>query len=173
MAKRIAFLLMIVAACAAAANAQPLRPADEEAVRKVVLSVEKALNDRDMKAYRDQFWDDADWINVMGMYWHGKENVSTAHEVYMSSVFKDGGYSLTDMSVRGVAPDVAVVVATEHTIDQTSPGGNKIPAGENRLSFVLVKRDGQWKIVLGHNTPVEPRAKPFDPIGSHWRPKAQ
>jgi uncharacterized protein (TIGR02246 family) len=40
------------------------------------------------------------------------------------------------------------------------------PSDEDRLSIVLTKRDGQWRIAHGHNTVIDPAAKRFDPVNS-------
>ena len=170
---KLFIMVWFVLAAVGAVNAQTMNAKDEAAIKRVVLAVGQALNDHDIKAYSEQFWDDADWINVMGMHWRGKANVVAAHEAYMSTVFHNGGYTYSDLIVNQAAANVAVVVKTEHTIEQTSPSGFKIPAGDDRLSFVVVKRNGKWKVLHGHNTPVDARAKPFDPIESHWRPKSQ
>jgi uncharacterized protein (TIGR02246 family) len=134
------------------------------------MSVPEAMNHKDWKAYGALFAEDADWINVVGMFWHGKKNLVEAHEAYASSVFRNGGFTYSDMLIRGVAPGVAVVVVTEHTVEQVAPDGvTKLPPSQDRLSFVVVKRNGQWRITLGHNTGVNQAAAAGDPTKG-WRP---
>jgi|SRR5579862_1916913 len=145
--------------------AQTLSKADENAIRAIVIAVPEALDHKDMKAYAELFADDADWINVVGMHWTGKAAVVKAHAVYLKTVFRDGGMSTGDMSIRAVTPDVAIVVVTEiNNGGGILPDGSKAPPGSGRLTYVLVKRDGNWKITHGHNTSIDPKAQPFDPI---------
>ena len=150
-------------------NAQTLSKPDEIAIRTVVMTVPEALNQKDMKMYADLFADDADWINVVGMHWRGKAAVVKAHEVYLKTIFRDGGMSTRDMTIRAVTPVVAIAVVTQD--DKGGgilPDGSKAPPGSGRLTYVLVKRGGKWKITHGHNTIIDPNAQPFDPINSNW-----
>ena len=41
-------------------------------------------------------------------------------------------------------------------------------ASKDILSFILVKRDGQSKIVHGHKTIVLPDVQPYDPVNNGW-----
>ena len=151
--------------------AQTFAVSDETAIRALITAVPKAMNDKDWKAYAALFADDADWINVVGMFWHGKDNVVKSHAAYGSTVFRNGGFTYSDILIRDVAPNVAVVVVTEHSVEQLAPDGvTKLPGGEERLSFVVVKRSGQWKITLGHNTSVNKFAEAGDPTKG-WKPK--
>ncbi len=148
--------------------AQTLRKADETSIRAIVAAVPEALDRKDMKTYADLFADDADWINVVGMHWRGKAAVVKAHEVYLKTVFRDGGMSTGDIEVRAVTPDVAIAVVTELDTAGILPDGSKAPPGSGRLTYVLVKRGGKWKITHGHNTTIDPNAQRFDPIKSDW-----
>lgn len=153
-------------------HAQTLSKPDEMAIRTIVMAVPEALNQKDMKMYADLFADDADWINVVGMHWRGKAAVVKAHEVYLKTIFRDGGMSTRDMTIRAVTSDVAIAVVTQD--DKGGgilPDGTKAPPGSGRLTYVLVKRGGKWKITHGHNTVIDPNAQPFDPINSNWSGK--
>jgi uncharacterized protein (TIGR02246 family) len=123
--------------------------------------------------YADLFADDADGINVVGMHWRGKTAVVKAHQAYFKTAFRDGGMSTADMSIRAVTPDVAIVVVTEiNRGGGILPDGSKAAPGSGRLTYVLVKRGGKWKITHGHNTTIDPNAKRFDPVNSNWTAEA-
>ena len=163
--------IAIVAAALFSANslaAQTLSKADETAIRSTVTAVPEALDRKDMKMYADLFADDADWINVVGMHWRGKAAVVKAHQVYLKTVFRDGGMSTGDIEIRAVTPDVAIAVVTELDTAGVLPDGSNAPPGSGRLTYVLVKRGGKWKITHGHNTTIDPNAQRFDPINSNW-----
>jgi len=164
-------MAVIFAASCCWMHAQSPSASDEAAIKSLILAVPEAMNHKDWKAYGDLFAEDADWINVVGMFWHGKENVVKAHAAYASTVFRNGGFTYSDMSIREVAPSVVVVVVTEHSVEQVAPDGvTKLPPGQGRLSFVVVKRNGEWKITLGHNTGVLEAAEAEDPTKG-WKPK--
>ena len=155
----------------------PLSANDESEIKKLIMSVQDAMNAPDLntykKAYSELFTDNTDWINSVGMYWQGKKNVLLAHETYFDTAFKNGGWFFTDMTIRQIGFHSAVVVVTEHTTKEThTPSGDTVqPGGKTKLSFVVVKQNGKWLISHGHNTPINQQAKPFDPIAGGWRPK--
>jgi ketosteroid isomerase-like protein len=64
-----------------------------------------------------------------------------------------------------VTSDVAIVVVTEiNRGGGILPDGSKALPGSGRLTYVLVKRRGVWKITHGHNTTIDPNALRFDPV---------
>lgn len=146
--------------------APPLSAQDQAAIGAIVRAVPEALNHKDMKAYAELFDDDADWINVVGMHWRGKANVVKAHTIYLKTLFSKGGMSTAQMSIRAVTADVAIAVVTENDKGGVLPDGSKAPPGSGRLTYVLVKRNGTWKITHGHNTGINFAAQRFDPINA-------
>ena len=106
------------------------------------------------------------------MHWRGKAAVVKAHEVYLKTVFRNGGMSTGDLGIRAVTSDVAIAVVTELDSGGILPNGSKAPPGSGRLTYLLVKRGGKWKITHGHNTTIDPNAQRFDPMNSDWTGKA-
>src|SRR5262245_23015752 len=49
-----------------------LTPADYKAIREILKDQEAAWNKHDMNAFTKAFRDDAQGVNVAGMYWQGK-----------------------------------------------------------------------------------------------------
>ena len=54
-------------------------PSDEEAVRKVVNEFPEAWNRHDMNAFGALFAPDADFVNVVGVRWKGREAIQMNH----------------------------------------------------------------------------------------------
>ena len=46
-------------------------------VKSVVASLAESWNRHDMAAFAAAFCDDADFVNVIGMHWHGREEIET------------------------------------------------------------------------------------------------
>ncbi len=61
---------------------------DDEALRQVLASYEAAWKMHDMRALAPLFRDDAVWVNVVGMYWRGKDAVVRAHAAFHETIFK-------------------------------------------------------------------------------------
>src|SRR5271157_5976301 len=71
------------------ASANALSKEDDQAVRKTIASVEEAWNAHDMKAMGRLFTEDAEFINVVGMHWRGRDDIVAAHEAYHKTSFKN------------------------------------------------------------------------------------
>ena len=141
-----------------------LAAGDEQAARRVVSAYETAWNRHDMSALADVFAEDAEWVNIVGMWWRGKADVVQAHTVFHETMFRDTPLHFTDTAIRTVAPGVMVAIATVEVGSFPTPDGRTMPASGNRMTFVLAQRQGQWKIVNGHNTVIDPIAAPHDPV---------
>ena len=70
---------------------------------------------------------------------------------------------MEDVTIRAIAPDVAIAVATFH-FGGVDPAG-KTEDTRTRASVVVIKRGGSWKIVHFHNTVINPEIQgPGDPV---------
>lgn len=146
------------------AGANGLSREDDQAVRKVVAGFEEAWNTHDMKALARLFREDAEWVNVVGMHWHGRDEIMVAHTAFHRTSFKNHSYRTDAVETRSVAPGVAVAVATETFGAFTQPDGRVRPESRDRLSYVLVKGPEGWKIAHGHNVVIDEAAVKHDPV---------
>ena len=62
---------------------------DEKAIRKLVATNEAGWNSHDMKMLGFVFRDDAEFINVVGMHWRGKDAIVKAHAAFHETSFKE------------------------------------------------------------------------------------
>jgi uncharacterized protein (TIGR02246 family) len=143
-------------------------PKDEQAIRAVLTGYGNAWNRHDMRALAELFSDDAHWINIVGMHWPGKSAVVAAHEAFHRTFFRETDIELADVGIRLIAQEVAAAIVLLKVGPFTPPDGRQRPESKDRLSLILGKRDGKWRIVHGHNTVVDPAAQPFDPVNSGW-----
>ncbi|HEY0790264.1 MAG TPA: SgcJ/EcaC family oxidoreductase [Chthoniobacterales bacterium] len=149
-------------------SAYAINAPDQEEIRVVVMGFFAAWNRHDMKAFAELFADDADWINTVGMHWRGKAAVVKAHEVFHRTIFQHTEMTPAATEIRAVTSDVAVAVVTVKAGDFTTPEGERKTGTQDRLSLILVKREGGWRLTHGHNTVIDPKAQPFDPVDSGW-----
>ena len=80
---------------------------DEVGVRTVVNGFEDAWNRHDMSALAMLFAADADFVNVIGMRWVGREEIKKAHAASHATIFKTSTLKLGETTVRFLKPDVA------------------------------------------------------------------
>jgi uncharacterized protein (TIGR02246 family) len=126
--------------------------------------MEAAWNRHDMKTFVDYMTDDVEWVNVVGMWWKGKEQVFKAHDTLHKGMFKDRGvHKPNSVAMRTVAPGVVIVTSVIPADAYTTPGGRVEPANRNVLTETFVQREGRWLVVEGHNTVIVEEAQAHDP----------
>lgn len=143
-----------------------LSPEDEHAVRAVIAAYEDAWNRHDPAALGTLLADDAQWVNIVGMYWRGRAAVAEAHAAFHAEMFRDTPMRVEHASVRALAPGVATAVLTIAMGDFTAPDGRLYRGTRDRMTLVLVRRAGAWLVGHGHNVVIDPVAAPFDPVSS-------
>ena len=135
---------------------------DEAAVRALVNGLAHAWNQHDVNAMHELRTEDVEWINAVGHHWIGKANVYKGHVALHKGMAAGISMSVESMSIRSIAPSVAVAVATMHFSASPDPQYSWVTAAKTRGSFTMVKRDGIWKIAHFQNTVIDPNAENQD-----------
>lgn len=120
---------------------------------EVALGFAEAWNDRDPDALAELFVDDADFVNVVALWWEDRRNIRRAHARGFRVMFGNSTMELERTKVRDLGDDAAVVHALWRMSGQVDPAGE--PVGERRGVLVLVtarQPDGGWLAVAAQNT---------------------
>jgi uncharacterized protein (TIGR02246 family) len=107
-------------------------------------------NQHDMTAMATLFAEDADFVNVVGMYWKGRDQIRQEH-------------AIRSVTVRFVNPDVALAHIKWALEGDRDPDGTSRPRREGVMSWVVTKREGEWQIASSHNTNARQPAAPPSP----------
>jgi uncharacterized protein (TIGR02246 family) len=145
------------------AKAKALSKEDNAAIRKVFSDWEAAWNSHDMKALVKLYREDAEAINVVGMYWRGRDVIEKTHTAYHETIFKKHNCKVDDVTVRSIGEGYAIAVVTMTGDAFTTPAGQNLPSYQNRITFVLTKAEDGWKVVHFQNTKVDADAAKHDP----------
>jgi uncharacterized protein (TIGR02246 family) len=132
--------------------AEPAQSNDEAGVRIVVHGFEDAWNHHDMSALASLFAPDADFVNVIGMRWIGRETIKQAHAATHATIFKNSTLTIGDTTVRFLTPDIAIARSVWSLSGQTDRGGKEEPTRTGILTHVLTRAAGNWVIVASQNT---------------------
>jgi uncharacterized protein (TIGR02246 family) len=169
---RLLLVVPVALLLASAATSPAEQASNEPGIRVAVMAFQEAWNHHDMKAMGDVFTEDADLINVVGTRWQGRADIVKALGVFHREMFKDEQIHLGEITIRFIAPNVAVAVAIQTASGEMSlpegRGRKEIPTGSQIDTFVVVMRDGVWKVTHGQNTTVNADAQKFDPIKTNW-----
>lgn len=134
-------------------------PSIESEVAPLVRGLQDAWNAGDAARFAAPFADDADFVNVYGMYAHGRDAIRAGHEGIFRSIYAGSRVEYRVKSARRLRGDVALVHLHAHLSVPAGP-----MAGENDAlpSMVLVREGGgEWRIASFHNTFIrEPGAAP-------------
>lgn len=156
----LALVILLVAGSATAA------PDEKQDARRAVLAFSAAWNKHDMAAFGKLFAPDADFVNVVGIRWKGREairmNTAWLHGTIPESthvdgeasavygVFRDSTLKFTQIDVRFVRTDVSIAHANLELL------GDKLAKRPRRaiLTLVLIRQSGGWLIAAAQNTEI-------------------
>lgn len=117
----------------------------------------EAWADRDARAIADLFVQDADFVNVVGLWWRSRQRIEQAHAYGFERIFAASTMTLREVRTRRLGEDVAVVHAAWRITGQASPdgggAGGEAP-GERAgvFVFVMVRQADGWLAVAAQNT---------------------
>jgi uncharacterized protein (TIGR02246 family) len=136
---------------------------DEQSVRQVATAYEEAWNKHDMNAMASLFTEDAEWVNIVGMWWRGLLEVKRGHQWVHEVLFKNTSIHIDSCFVRMVTQETAINVVTWSKGSFVTPDGKQVPEGKDRMTLFLVKRGDRWLVASGHNTTIDPGAQQHNP----------
>jgi uncharacterized protein (TIGR02246 family) len=120
----------------------------------------EAWNDRDPDALAALFDEDAEFVNVVGLWWHDREAIRKAHAYGLERIFNRSTLRLGTVRVKRLSDDVAVVHARMRLEGQTPVGAVASPQPRtNIFSFVVHRTPDGWRCASAHNTDVVPGAE--------------
>jgi uncharacterized protein (TIGR02246 family) len=138
--------------------AHQLSPTDDRAIREILKEQETAWNKHDMGAFTKAFRDDAEGINVAGMYWQGKADLLKHLTDFHATFLKNCQEYLDEVRMHSIGEGYAVAVNIWKVDAFTGPGGLEFPACRHRSTVVLAKGADGWKVVHFHNTTIDEAA---------------
>lgn len=147
-----------------AARADKTHGKDEAAIRQLVAAQAEAWNRHDATAWSKDFAPDADFVNIVGTAFQGREEIEKRHAGIFAGIFKTSTTKVTVRRLVFLGPDVAIV-DTDHEVT----GHSGLPPGvqnteesgtlRTRMKYVMKKVKGAWQIAAGQNTDVKPAPK--------------
>lgn len=113
----------------------------------------QAWNRRSADDIAQLFEENADFINVVGIWWDQREAIRKAHEYGLRVIFKDSLLKLGKVKVKHLSEDIAVVHARMQLSGQSDLHG-KAGTRNNMFLFVARKHPKGWLCVSAQNTDI-------------------
>jgi len=129
-------------------------PAAIAEVNRVVAAFAESWNRHDMAAFAELFAPDAEFVNVVGIWWKGREDIRKAHEFTHSTMFRNSRLTMLDVSVRCPVPHLAIARSRWVLEGHVGPDGAALPARNGILVNVLTNVSGKWLIIDSQNTDI-------------------
>jgi len=131
-------------------------------IASVIAALSDSWNQHDMAAYGAQFADDADFVNVVGMHWNGREEITARHEEVHRSIFRNSTLRTLDYSLRLLSPGIVLAHIRWEMTGHEAPPGAPFSADARRgiITGVFVEQAGRWLIAAFQNTDIVPIALP-------------
>lgn len=120
----------------------------------------EAWNRRDPETLASIFDEDAEFVNVVGLWWHDRESIERAHAYGLRRIFDRSTLKLGRVKVKHLADDIAVVHARMRLHDQTPIDDVERPHSRTTIfSFVVHRTPEGWRCASAQNTDVVPGAE--------------
>ena len=112
----------------------------------------QAWNRGDADGIADLFVPDADFVNVVGLWWREREDIRRAHSYGLRVIFPGSTMRVSGTRVRELGADAAVVHCRWSITGQTGPDGTPADRRSGVFTFVVQREDHGWRAVAAHNT---------------------
>lgn len=153
-----------IAAAAPQVSADARTARDRAALTAIAAAFTETWNRHDMKAFADLFAADADFVNVVGMWWKNRGEIEGAHAHSHATFFRNSRLAGDVHGVKFLGPDVATVHVVWELSGQLEPDGSVGLPRRGILLFVMARQGGRWLIQAAQNTDIVAGAltKPAD-----------
>ncbi|MFP4092080.1 MAG: YybH family protein [Cyclobacteriaceae bacterium] len=118
----------------------------------------QAWNERDAAQIASLFDEDAEFVNVTGLWWHDRAAIEKAHAYGLQTIFQHSTLKLLRTKVKYLSEEIAVVHARMQLSGQSPVAGVEQPGTRrNIFSFVVHRQDGLWRCASAQNTDILPK----------------
>lgn len=126
---------------------------DEEAIRTKLHAFVEAFNAGDAEQLGALFVEDADFINIFGLWMKGRTALVEGHAHAFKGFLGATQLAMTGADVKLRKPDLALCHVSWRREQVASHG---LPTEDGVMTVVLTKRDDQWWYIAAHNTRIVP-----------------
>jgi uncharacterized protein (TIGR02246 family) len=114
-----------------------------------------AWADRDAQALAGLFAQDAEFVNVVGLWWHDREAIRVAHAYGFDVIFGDSTLNFVESRSRRIGDSAAVVHGKWKITGQVAADGSVAGERCGIFTFVCEKLPaGDWQVVAAQNTDI-------------------
>ena len=117
----------------------------------------ESWNSKDAVRLASVFVEDAEFVNVTGLWWHSRERIFKAHDYGLKVIFNQSSLKVVKTKCRYLSENIAIVHAKMRLEDQSAlQEGQKPQPRTSIFIFVTQRLDGFWFCQAAHNTEIIP-----------------
>ena len=109
-------------------------------------------NDGDADGIAALFAEDADFVNVVGLWWRSRKAIRKAHDYGFRCIFRNARVEITELAVRVLTPDIHIVHTVSTLDGQSGLGGSEAGRRVAVISMVTRRGPSGFEIVACQNT---------------------
>ena len=111
-------------------------------------------NRHDMEEFASLFALNAEFVNVVGLWWKGRAEIRKAHEFAHATFFKNSRLTMDEIEIRIVDEQVLIARCRWTLIGHVTPDGAPLPPRTGILVNILVRAESGWSIIDSQNTDI-------------------
>lgn len=134
-----------------------MKTSERDQAERLVARLQTAWNAMDGAAFGAPFAADADFVNIRGEHFRGREAIAAGHAGIFRTIYAGSTTRMTVEQARLVHPDVMLVLV--HSL-LDAPSGPLAGRHGARFSLVLTRDGSDWEIAAFHNTLEAPPGPP-------------
>lgn len=126
---------------------------DRNEIDKIIEHFTHAWNNCEGKGSGDYYAQDADFVNIFGTAFAGKQEIETRHVKIHETFLKGSIFEVNETKVREAKLDVVIAQVYWKVTNIQKPGAETM---KGIFTHTFVKIDGLWEIAATQNTLISP-----------------
>lgn len=134
-------------------SAFALDTADRNAINTIVAHFTDAWNLHEGKGSADYYAEDADFINIFGTAFSGKQEIEDRHVKIHEAFLKGSKFEVTELKLREAKPGIVIaqVYWNVSAIPKNGAGSTQ-DTMKGIFTHTIIKNNSQWEVVSTQNT---------------------
>lgn len=132
-----------------------LPPEDHQAIHRIIVDYTNSWNRSTGKGFSKDFSVDADFVNIYGMHFKGKQEIEDRHIEILSTLFKESQLEILQTNLREVNPDLVIANVYWKLDGYRDPRSGKDAITQTKKGIfiqVFVRAEKKWEITASQNT---------------------
>jgi uncharacterized protein (TIGR02246 family) len=149
MIKKLFLLIALSIACTGFA----LEDSDNKAIHQMIEGITDAWNHHEGYGFGDHYAQDADFVNIFGMVFSGKQEIEERHIKILETFLKGSIFEVTDLKLREAKPEVVIALVQWKVSNIQKPGQDQVSETmKGVFTHVFLKSHDKWEITASQNT---------------------